>query len=128
MITDEDCNTIKNRWKMCSVTQVEELKSFIRILPVWASTIALAISFSQLSTFFIGQAIIMDRKVGPRFEIPPGSTPVFSCINALILVPIYERFIVPFLKARTGHNVASPRCSGWESGCSCPFSPCYLLH
>ncbi|KAL8490104.1 hypothetical protein ACS0TY_025850 [Phlomoides rotata] len=102
VITDQDCNT-KNRWRLCTVTQVEEFKSFIRILPIWASTIALAISFSQLSTFFIGQAIVMDRKLGPRFVIPPGSTPVFSAINALILVPIYERLVVPFLRARTGH-------------------------
>lgn len=75
----------------------------MRILPVWASTIALAISFSQLSTFFIGQANTMNRKLGPDFEIPPGSTPVFSAINALLLVPLYEKLIVPFLCSKTGH-------------------------
>ncbi|KZV20158.1 hypothetical protein F511_01015 [Dorcoceras hygrometricum] len=102
VITDSGCNT-KNRWKLCTVTQVEEFKSFIRILPVWASTLALPISFAQLATFFIGQARIMDRKLGPNFEIPAGSIPVFSSINALILIPIYEKFMVPFLRAKTGH-------------------------
>lgn len=102
VIRDPYCNT-KNRWKLCTVTQVEEFKSFIRILPVWASTLALPISFAQLSTFFIGQARIMDRKLGSNFEIPSGSIPVFSAINALILIPIYEKFMVPFLRAKTGH-------------------------
>ncbi|KAL0438909.1 UNVERIFIED_CONTAM: protein NRT1/ PTR FAMILY 8.1 [Sesamum latifolium] len=102
VITDPECNT-KNRWRLCTVTQVEELKSFIRVLPVWASTIALGISFAQLSTFFIQQANIMDRKIGPHFEIPSGSIPVFTALNGLILVPIYEKLVVPFLRAKTGH-------------------------
>ncbi|XP_073275484.1 protein NRT1/ PTR FAMILY 8.2-like [Primulina huaijiensis] len=102
VITNPECNT-KNQWRLCTVTQVEEFKSFVRILPVWATTIALAISFAQLSTFFIVQANFMDRKLGPHFEIPASSTPVFSAINALILVPIYEKLIVPSLRAKTGH-------------------------
>ncbi|KAL0325505.1 UNVERIFIED_CONTAM: protein NRT1/ PTR FAMILY 8.1 [Sesamum radiatum] len=102
VITDPECNT-KNRWRLCTVTQVEELKSFVRVLPVWASTIALGISFAQLSTFFIQQANIMDRKIGPHFEIPSGSIAVFTALNGQILVPIYEKLVVPFLRAKTGH-------------------------
>jgi solute carrier family 15 (peptide/histidine transporter), member 3/4 len=86
------------------VTQVEEFKSFIKILPVSASTIALAISFAQTSTFFLSQAGIMNRKLGNNFEIPTGSVPVFGAINGLILVPFYERFIIPFLRKFTGHH------------------------
>lgn len=103
-ITDPKSNIINNRWKLCTVTQVEEFKSFIRVLPVWASTIALSISFAQLSTFFVSQANLMDRKLGPHFEIPAGSVPVFAAINALILVPVYEKLIVPFLRSKTGHR------------------------
>lgn len=86
------------------MTQVEEFKSFIRILPIWASTIALSISFAQLSTFFVSQANLTDRKLGPQFEMPAGSVPVFAAINALILVPVYEKLIVPFLRSKTGHR------------------------
>ncbi|XVE56111.1 hypothetical protein DITRI_Ditri03aG0211200 [Diplodiscus trichospermus] len=102
-VIDPEANA-KNRWKLCTVTQIEEFKSFIRILPVWASTIALSISFAQLSTFFISQATIMDRNLGPNFTIPAGSVPVFSAINALVLVPIYEKWMVPILRKRTGHR------------------------
>lgn len=103
MVTDPEINHC-SRWKLCTVTQVEEFKSFIRILPIWASTIALSISFAQLSTFFITQANIMNRKLTPNFTIPAGSVPVFAAVNALILVPIYEKLIVPFLRTKTGHR------------------------
>ncbi|KAJ8772637.1 hypothetical protein K2173_027814 [Erythroxylum novogranatense] len=104
VVTDSETIT-RNRWKLCTVTQVEECKSFIRILPIWASTIALEISFAQVSTFFIQQATIMDRKLGPtNFTIPSGSVPIFAAINALILVPIYEKLLVPILRKRTGQR------------------------
>ncbi|KAK4746269.1 hypothetical protein SAY87_012581 [Trapa incisa] len=102
--TDQEKQANTSPWRLCTVTQVEEMKSFIRVLPVWASTIAFAICFAQNTTFFISQAAIMDRSMGPNFEIPAGSVPVFGSINALLLVPIYERYIVPFLRGRTGHR------------------------
>ncbi|XP_050231798.2 protein NRT1/ PTR FAMILY 8.1-like [Mercurialis annua] len=102
VITDPETST-QNRWKLCTITQVEEFKSIIRILPIWASTIALSISFAQLATFFTSQALIMDRKLGSNFIIPAGSVTVFSAINPLILIPIYEKFIVPILRRHTGH-------------------------
>ncbi|KAH9693178.1 hypothetical protein KPL70_016595 [Citrus sinensis] len=84
VITDPE-TVRKDRWRLCTLTQVEELKSFIRILPIWASTLDLAISFAQLSTFFLSQAAVMDRNLGSNFTIPTGCVPIFSAINALIL-------------------------------------------
>jgi peptide/histidine transporter 3/4 len=46
----------------------------------------------------------MNRKLGNNFEIPVGSIPVFGAINGLILVPFYEKFIIPFLRKFTGHH------------------------
>ncbi|KAF9623139.1 hypothetical protein IFM89_037655 [Coptis chinensis] len=106
VITDHEASTT-NRWKLCTVTQVEEFKSFIRVLPIWASTIALAISFAQMSTFFVSQAALMDRHLGSSFEIPPGSVAIFAAINALILVPLYEGLVVPILRRCTGHRRGS---------------------
>ncbi|KAF7829621.1 protein NRT1/ PTR FAMILY 8.2-like [Senna tora] len=104
VITESEGEERSNRWRICTVTQVEELKSFIRVLPVWGATIALSVSFAQLSTFFISQARIMDRWLGPNFEIPAGSVPVFGSMNALILVPIYEKYMVPILRKYTSHH------------------------
>lgn len=94
----------KSRWELCTVTQVEELKSMVRILPVWASTIALSISFAQLSTFFITQSMLMDRTLfSSSFTIPTGSVPVFAALNPLLLVPLYESLAVPLLRRLTRH-------------------------
>ncbi|XP_058782887.1 protein NRT1/ PTR FAMILY 8.1-like [Vicia villosa] len=94
---------INDRWNVCTVTQVEEFKAIIKILPVWATTIALSICLGQMSTFFISQSTIMNRKLG-NFEIPTSSVTTFSAINGLILVPIYEHFFIPVLRKLTGHK------------------------
>ncbi|KAL9680745.1 hypothetical protein QQ045_012524 [Rhodiola kirilowii] len=103
VVTDPEAG-LKDRWRLCTVTQVEEFKCFVRVLPVWATTIALALSFSQLATFFVSQASLTNRDLGPNFEIPAGSVTVFSAINAVFLVPIYEVLIVPVLRHYTGHR------------------------
>ncbi|MCD7456069.1 hypothetical protein HAX54_030570 [Datura stramonium] len=46
----------------------------------------------------------MGRKLGPHFTIPAGSVPVFAALNGLLLVPIYEKFVVPYLRSKTGHQ------------------------
>uniref|UniRef100_A0A7N0R9L1 Uncharacterized protein n=1 Tax=Kalanchoe fedtschenkoi TaxID=63787 RepID=A0A7N0R9L1_KALFE len=103
VVTDPEASA-KDRWSLCTVTQVEEFKCFVRVLPVWASTIALSLSFAQLSTFFVSQAMVTNRDMGPNFQIPAGSVPVFSAINAVFLVPIYEVLIVPVLRRCTGNH------------------------
>ncbi|CAM8938409.1 unnamed protein product [Rhodiola kirilowii] len=102
VVTDPETNR-RSRWRLCTVTQVEELKCMIRTMLIWASTIALSTSFIQLSTFFISQAKITNRNIGPNFEIPAGAAPVFSSLTAMSLVPIYEALVVPVLHRLTGN-------------------------
>ncbi|XP_049934314.1 protein NRT1/ PTR FAMILY 8.1-like isoform X2 [Nymphaea colorata] len=93
-----------NPWKLCTVTQVEELKSIIRILPVWASGIVFATVYSQMSTLFVEQGDKMDPSMGPNFDIPAASLSVFDTISVITWVPIYDRLIVPFARKYTGHE------------------------
>jgi dipeptide/tripeptide permease len=60
--TGNDKSTIgsNNPWRLCTVTQVEELKAVIRILPIWASGIIFATVYSQMSTLFVEQGDTMD--------------------------------------------------------------------
>ncbi|KAG6400324.1 hypothetical protein SASPL_137150 [Salvia splendens] len=74
----------------------------LRSNPPSASTIALAISFTQLSTYFIIQAGTTDRKLG-SISIPASSRPVSAVLNALLAVPLYEKLAVPYLHCKTGH-------------------------
>ncbi|KAF5207403.1 NRT1/ PTR FAMILY 8.1 [Thalictrum thalictroides] len=103
VITDHETSTT-NRWRLCTVTQVEEFKSFIRILPIWASTMVMFINLAQTSTFFINQATIMNRELGHSFVIPAGSVSLFAAVSVLTLVPIYEGLAVPILRHYTGHK------------------------
>ncbi|KAG0493617.1 hypothetical protein HPP92_004611 [Vanilla planifolia] len=93
-----------SRWRLCTVTQVEEFKSFLRVLPIWATTICFPLAFSQIN-LFVSQAMIMDRRLGGRhFVVPPGSVAVFTAVNALVFIPLYERIGVPLLRRVTGHH------------------------
>lgn len=92
----------ESRWRLCTVTQVEEFKSFIRILPIWLTTIAFPLAFAQIN-FFIGQGLVMDRRLSDHFVVPAGSVAVFAAVSSLIFIPLYERFIVPLFRRVTGH-------------------------
>ncbi|PRQ34392.1 putative peptide-transporting ATPase [Rosa chinensis] len=92
-------------WRLATVTQVEELKSIIRLLPVWATGIIFAAVYNQMSNFFVLQGTLMDLHVGKSsFQIPAASLSVFDPLSVIIWVPIYDQFIVPFARKFTGHR------------------------
>lgn len=96
---------LKDPWRLCTVTQVEELKSIIRLLPIWATGIIFAAVFSQMGNFFVLQGSLMDLHVGSsNFEIPAASLSVFDTLSVIIWIPIYDRLIVPFTRKSTGHK------------------------
>ncbi|XP_020683917.1 protein NRT1/ PTR FAMILY 8.1-like [Dendrobium catenatum] len=92
----------QSRWRLCTVTQVEELKAFMRILPIWVTTIAFQLAFSQMN-FFIAQGLVMNRRLSGDFVVPPGSVPIFAAASSLIFILMYERFIVPLFRRLTSH-------------------------
>lgn len=93
-----------DRWKLCTVTQVEELKAIIRLLPVWATGITFAAVYSQISTLFVLQGDRMDPHIGPNFEIPAASLSIFDTLSVIFWVPVYDRIIVPVARKYTGHS------------------------
>ena len=60
----------KEDGKVCSVSDVEEAKSVLRLFPIWASCLAFAIVFAQPPTFFTKQGVTMDRSIGSGFKVP----------------------------------------------------------
>ncbi|KAG2329035.1 hypothetical protein Bca52824_000215 [Brassica carinata] len=87
-----------NPWRLCSVTQVEEVKSIITLLPFWASGIVFATVYSQMNTMFVLQGNTMDQHMGKHFEIPSDS---LSLVSLLFLTPVYDQFIIPFARMFT---------------------------
>ncbi|XP_074582721.1 protein NRT1/ PTR FAMILY 8.1-like isoform X2 [Curcuma longa] len=93
-----------NPWRLCTVTQVEELKSVLRLLPIWASGIIFSTVYSQMSTMFVLQGNTLDPHMGPHFKIPSASLSIFDTISVIVWVPIYDRFLVPFVRKFTGRE------------------------
>ncbi|KAM7252545.1 hypothetical protein ACFE04_024428 [Oxalis oulophora] len=89
-----------NKFLECTVQEVEEVKIVIKILPTFACTILLNCCLAQLSTFSVQQAATMDTKIG-SLKVPPASLPVFPVIFIMILAPVYDHFIIPFMRKFT---------------------------
>ncbi|KAJ6750939.1 hypothetical protein OIU85_001471 [Salix viminalis] len=89
-------------WKVCTVTQVEEVKILIRMIPIIASTILMNTSMAQLQTFSVQQGVAMDAHLGTK-TIPTPSIPVIPLVFISVLIPIYEFAAVPFARKITGH-------------------------
>ncbi|KAJ1393314.1 Proton-dependent oligopeptide transporter family [Sesbania bispinosa] len=89
-------------WKVCTVTQVEEVKILTRMLPIVASTIIMNTCLAQLQTFSVQQGNVMNLKLG-SFTVPAPSIPVIPLVFISILVPLYEFFFVPFARKITQH-------------------------
>ncbi|CAJ1970615.1 unnamed protein product [Sphenostylis stenocarpa] len=95
-----------NPWRLCTVTQVEELKAIVRLLPVWATGIIFSTVYSQMSNYFILQGDTMDNRVGnnTKIQISPATLSVFDTISVIFWVPVYDRIIVPVARKLSGRK------------------------
>ncbi|KAJ4952934.1 hypothetical protein NE237_029766 [Protea cynaroides] len=90
-----------NPWRLCSVTQVEEVKMMVRLLPIWATTIIFWTTYAQMITFSVEQATTMERSIG-NFQIPAASLTVFFVGAILITLALNDRLIMPIWKKWKG--------------------------
>ncbi|XP_028768238.1 protein NRT1/ PTR FAMILY 3.1 [Neltuma alba] len=97
-------DTVKspNPWRLNTVHRVEELKSLIRMGPIWASGILLITAYAQQGTFSLQQAKTMDRHLSGSFQIPAGSMSVFTIIAMLSTTAFYDRIFIPIARRFTG--------------------------
>lgn len=93
-------STPSQSWKMCTITQVEETKIIVRMLPIVLSTAFMNTCMAQLQTFSIQQSTTTNRKIGD-FEIPASSIPVIPQLFMFILIPLYDRVFVRFARKLT---------------------------
>nr|XP_029117984.1 protein NRT1/ PTR FAMILY 3.1 isoform X2 [Elaeis guineensis] len=88
-------------WRLSTVHRVEELKSIIKIIPIWAAGILLITADSPSHSFAIQQARSMDRHLTTRFQIPPASMNIFSALSMLLSLAFYDRVFVPVARRFT---------------------------
>lgn len=92
-----------SQWRLCTLTQVEETKSLLRMLPIFASTIMMNCCLAQLQTFSVQQGRTMDRTLN-SFKIPVASLTAIPLVFMVILVPLYDQLFVPLARRITGHE------------------------
>nr|CAD1844089.1 unnamed protein product [Ananas comosus var. bracteatus] len=88
-------------WMLCPVTQVEETKRMMKMLPVLLVSIIPSVMAAQVNTLFVKQGKTLNRSMGPHFKIPPASLAAFVTIFMLISLVLYDRFLVPFVRKYT---------------------------
>ncbi|KAK6780681.1 hypothetical protein RDI58_022865 [Solanum bulbocastanum] len=88
-------------WTLCPITQVEEAKQMIKMLPILIATFIPSTMLAQTHTLFIKQGTTLKRGIGPNFEIPPASLTAFITISMLTTIVVYDRFIIPILRKYT---------------------------
>ncbi|XP_034685715.1 protein NRT1/ PTR FAMILY 5.2-like [Vitis riparia] len=91
---------LKDPWMLCSVTQVEETKQMLRMIPILIATFVPSTMIAQINTLFVKQGTTLDRGIG-SFNIPPASLTGFVTISMLVSVVLYDRFFVTMTRRLT---------------------------
>ncbi|WZZ13552.1 hypothetical protein YC2023_106641 [Brassica napus] len=100
----QETNTKESPWTLCTVSQVEQVKTLISLVPIFASTIVFNTILAQLQTFSVQQGSSMNTRLSNSFHIPPASLQAIPYIMLIFLVPLYDSLFVPFARKFTGQN------------------------
>ncbi|ESW11561.1 hypothetical protein PHAVU_008G040600 [Phaseolus vulgaris] len=100
LITSKDLEQIeenkRNPWRLSTVTQVEEVKCVLRLLPIWLCTIMYSVVFAQMASLFVVQGDAMDTRVS-SFNIPPASMSSFDILGVAFFIFIYRHALDPLV-------------------------------
>lgn len=88
-------------WRLCTITQVEELKVIMHLLPIWASGVVFSAVYSQMNTMFVLQGKTMEPHIG-SFVVPAASLSLVDTVSVIMWVPIYDSIVVPIARKFTG--------------------------
>ncbi|KAI4338418.1 hypothetical protein MLD38_023482 [Melastoma candidum] len=83
-------------WKLCTITQVEEVKCILRLIPIWLCTIIYSVVFTQMASLFVEQGAAMKTTVSD-FRIPPASMSSFDILSVAVFIFLYRRVIDPLV-------------------------------
>ncbi|KAI4356526.1 hypothetical protein L6164_000544 [Bauhinia variegata] len=85
-----------NGWRLCSVTQVEELKCIVGSMPVWLAGIGCFLPMQQMGSFGMLQGIQMQKAIGSHFKVPPAWMGLMPMITLSIWIYLYEKIYIPW--------------------------------
>ncbi|KAE8785895.1 protein nrt1 ptr family -like isoform x1 [Hordeum vulgare] len=89
-------------WSVCSVTKVEETKIVLRVLPLFFSSMVAYVSNTIVFTFTVQQGGMTNTSLG-KIHVSPATLFIIPTTFQLIMLAVYDQFVVPFLRKRTGY-------------------------
>ncbi|KAL6979836.1 hypothetical protein U1Q18_021492 [Sarracenia purpurea var. burkii] len=99
-VTSKDLNNQKqglhDPWRLCPISQVEEVKCILRLLPIWLCTIIYSVVFTQMASIFVEQGAAMNCTIS-NFRIPPAGMSSFDILTVVIFIFVYRRVVDPFV-------------------------------
>ncbi|GBF89822.1 hypothetical protein Rsub_02526 [Raphidocelis subcapitata] len=90
--------------KLVSVTEVEETKAFLYILPVFLCVCIWQMTYDPIFSLLPYPGDVMDRRMG-NFKIPAASISFANTFGVLFTIPLYDMVIVP-LAVRMGRPIS----------------------
>uniref|UniRef100_A0A0D3HKK9 Major facilitator superfamily (MFS) profile domain-containing protein n=1 Tax=Oryza barthii TaxID=65489 RepID=A0A0D3HKK9_9ORYZ len=88
-------------WSVCSVSQVEETKIVLRMVPIFLTAALGYMPVSVVLTFTVQQGNIMDTRMG-AIRVSPATLFVIPTVFQLAILVVYDRAVVPALRRATG--------------------------
>ncbi|XP_057773496.1 protein NRT1/ PTR FAMILY 7.3 [Salvia miltiorrhiza] len=101
-VTPQDLDELKqneyyNPWRLCPVSQVEEVKCILRLLPIWLCTIIYSVVFTQMASLFVEQGDAMNTRIS-NFRIPAASMSSFDILSVALFIFLYRRVVDPIVR------------------------------
>jgi len=102
--TEDDITSdeLHNPWRLCGVSQVEEVKCILRMLPIWLCTIIYSAVYTQVTSLFVEQGAAMKTNIS-GFNIPPAGMTTFTILCIAACIVIYMKALVPCALKITGN-------------------------
>ncbi|KAG8382475.1 hypothetical protein BUALT_Bualt05G0081100 [Buddleja alternifolia] len=102
LLTSRDSDQLKqnneyNPWRLCPISQVEEVKCILRLLPIWLCTIIYSVVFTQMASLFVEQGDAMNTKIS-NFRIPAASMSSFDILSVAFFIFLYRRVLDPLIQ------------------------------
>ncbi|KAL6641526.1 hypothetical protein ACP70R_019707 [Stipagrostis hirtigluma subsp. patula] len=102
VLEDQEIKDNCRPWLLCTVTQVEEVKILVRMLPIWFTSVFYSAAMCQTATTFVQQGNAMDTKIG-SFSVPAASLNSAEVIFMMVWVAFQDSIVIPIARRYTGN-------------------------
>ncbi|XP_040378851.1 protein NRT1/ PTR FAMILY 8.5-like isoform X2 [Oryza brachyantha] len=106
IVTDEDLED-GDPWRLCTVTQVEEVKILLRLIPIWLTSAVYFVANTQAQTTFVQQGTKTDNSIARgAVSVPAASLSSIEMAFVAVSVTLYNRAVVPAARRCLGRAEA----------------------